>query len=115
MRITSRNQHLLGGVALLTFLGTGAAACPSGPSSGAHSLCGSGSATHAPSNVLVFLPKAKIEAGEHSGNRTLDDAATTLLSALGGQDPAEISKAERNVAATCSHLGIALGNVGAGL
>ena len=115
MRITSRNRHLLGGVALVTFLGAGAAACSSGPSSGAQALCGSVSATHTPTNVLVFVPKATIESGEHSGNRTLDDAATTLLSALSRQDPTAISEAERNVAATCSHLGIALGKVGAGL
>jgi hypothetical protein len=100
---------------LVTLLGATASSCSSGPSSSAQALCGSVSATSTPANVLVAVPKATIEAGEHSGNRTLDDAATTLLSALRGQDPTAISEAERHIAATCSHLGIALGKVGAGL
>ena len=52
--------------------------------------------------------------GEHSGNRTLA-GATRLLGAPKRQDPAAISAAEGNVAALCSHLGIALGKVNAGL
>jgi len=115
VRINSRNRRLLGGVVLVTSFGAGAAACSSGLSSGARALCGSVSATPTPANVLVAVPKARIEAGENSGNRTLDGAATRLLGALRGQDPAAISAAERNVAAKCSHLGIALGEVNAGL
>jgi len=112
VRITWRNRRILVGVALVTFLGAGAASCSSGPSSGAQALCGSVSATHTPTNMLVAVPKSRIEAGEHSGNQALDDAATSWLGALEGQDPAAISAAERHVAATCSHLGIAVGEFG---
>jgi hypothetical protein len=64
--------------------------------------------------MLVAVPTARIEAGKNSGNQTLDDAATRLLSALKGKDPAAISGAERHVVATCSHLGIALGEFNPG-
>ena len=86
---------------LVTALGVGAAACSSGPSSGALALCGSVSATPTPANVLVAVPKGRIEAGKDSGNQALDDAATKLLSALPGKDPAAIAAAERHLA---SHL-----------
>ena len=99
---------------LITVLGTGAAACSSGPSSSAQALCGSVSSTPTPANVLVAVPTARIEAGKDSGNQILDDAATKWLSALHGQDPAAISAAERHVAATCSHLGIPLGKFNPG-
>jgi len=94
---------------LVTALGAGAAACSSGPSSGARALCGSVSATPTPANMLVAVPMARIEAGKDSGNQTLDDAATRLLRALQGRDPAAISTAEHHLAATCGHLGITLG------
>jgi len=94
---------------LVTTLGVGAAACSSGPSSGAQALCGSVSATPTPANVLVAVPKARIEAGKDSGNQELDNAATRWLSALHGQNPAAISAAEHHVAATCSQLGITVG------
>jgi hypothetical protein len=64
--------------------------------------------------MLVAVPMARIDAGRNSGNQALDDAATGLLRALRGQDPAAISTAEHHVAATCSHLGIALGGYTSG-
>ena len=99
---------------MVAALGVGAAACLSGPSSGAQALCGSVSATPTPANVLVAVPKARIEAGKDSGNQALDDAATKLLDALQGQDPTAISAAEHHVAATCSQLGIAVGQFNPG-
>ena len=94
---------------LATLLGVGAAACSSGPSTGAQVLCGSVSATPTPADMLVAVPTARIEAGRKSGDPTLEDAATSWLRALNGRDPAAISAAESRVAATCHHLGIALG------
>ena len=94
---------------LVGVLGTGAAACSSGPSAGAQALCGSVSATPTPADLLVAIPLARIEAGRNSGNQALDAAATRLLRALQGQDPTAVATAERHVAVTCNHLRIALG------
>jgi hypothetical protein len=57
----------------------------------------------------VVVNLLTIEAGEHSGNQALDDAASKWVKALKEQSLTEASAGERQVATTCGDLNIALG------
>jgi hypothetical protein len=101
-------RRALAGTILAGIFGIGAAACSSGPSAAAKGLCGSLVAT-LPPNAGIAVSIKTVEAGEDSGDPSLDHGATALVKGLHDHSTAAISKANAQIVAACDHAGIPLG------